>query len=205
MDGEQADGVGALFLGHRLQLLRPDRLLLLHEADEALDVGSAQLLVGASQAGELPQVRIATPSVPLRQHGQVVVVLGDDRLAEALEREANGGGDQSVVPLLERPQQARVPLGEIVGKLPLEARVERAPSCCAAQEDERVVREADDRRGQHGDERDVVVTVVEQPQVRQQVDDLLLAEVAASGGPVSRQAEGPQLLLVPLGVRAGSK
>ena len=68
---------------------------------------------------------------------------------------------------------------------------------------ERVVRDADERRREHGDERLVVVAVAQQPQVEQQVDHLLLAEVAAPGRAVRRQAERAQLLLVPLGVGAG--
>ena len=46
---------------------------------------------------------------------------------------------------------------------------------------------------------------MDEPQVREQVDDLLLAEVAAAGRPVGRQAERAQLLLVPLGVGAGGE
>ena len=43
---------------------------------------------------------------------------------------------------------------------------------------------------------------MEEPQVREEVDDLLLAEVAAAGGTVGRQVEGTELLLEPLGVGA---
>ena len=68
---------------------------------------------------------------------------------------------------------------------------------------ERVVRDADERRGEHGHERLVVVAVVQQPQVGEEVDDLLLAEVAAAGRAVGRQAELAQRLLVELGVGAG--
>jgi hypothetical protein len=105
VDRQQPNRVGALLLGHSLQLLRPDRLLLEDEADEPLDVGSAQLLVRAGQARELAQVRVPPLAVPAREHGQVVVVLGDDRLAEALERQPRRHGDEPLVPLLERAQQ----------------------------------------------------------------------------------------------------
>ena len=44
---------------------------------------------------------------------------------------------------------------------------------------------------------------MEQSQVCEQIDDLLLSEVAAAGRAVGRQAAAPELLLVPLGVRAG--
>jgi hypothetical protein len=105
VDRQQPHRVGALLLGHRLQLLRPDRLLLEHEAHEPLDVRSAQLLVGTRQARELAHVRVAALAIPAREHGEVVVVLGDDRLAEALERELRRSGHEPLVPLLERAQQ----------------------------------------------------------------------------------------------------
>ena len=87
MDREQPHGVGALLLGDRLELARADRLLLGDEADEALDVGAAQLLVRAREPRELAHVRVAAAAVPLREHGEVVVVLADDALAQPLERE----------------------------------------------------------------------------------------------------------------------
>ena len=96
---QQPDGVGALLLGHGVALRRPDRLLLLDEADEALDVGAAQLLVRAREPRQLAQVRVATAPVPLREHGEVVVVVGDDPLAEALEREPRRRFREPVVPL----------------------------------------------------------------------------------------------------------
>ena len=72
-----------------------------------------------------------------------------------------------------------------------------------ADQHERVVRDADERRGQHGGERLVVVAVAEQAQVHEQVDHLLLAEVAPAGRAERRQPERAELLLVPLGVGAG--
>ena len=53
MDGQQADRVSALLLGDRVRLLRAERLLTLDEADEAFEVGPAQLLVRPGEAGEL--------------------------------------------------------------------------------------------------------------------------------------------------------
>ena len=88
VDGQEPDRVRALLLGDRVALGRADGFLLLDEADEPLDVRAAQLLVGAGEARELAEVRVAAPAVPLREHGQVVVVVGDDPLAEPLEREA---------------------------------------------------------------------------------------------------------------------
>ena len=70
---------------------------------------------------------------------------------------------------------------------------------------EPVVRDADERRREHGDERLVVVAVVQQAQVREQVDDLLLAEVPAAGRAVGRQVVRPQRRLVALGVGAGGE
>ena len=87
MDREEADRVRALLLRDRLGLARAGGVLVADEADEALDVGPAQLLVGAGEARELAQVRVAAAAVPLREDGEVVVVVGDDPLAELLERE----------------------------------------------------------------------------------------------------------------------
>ena len=75
----------------------------------------------------------------------------------------------------------------------------------AAEEDEGVVRDADERGGEDGRERHVVVAVVQQAQVGEQVDDLLLAEVALARRAVGRQAGGAELLLVPLGVGSGGE
>ena len=108
MDRQQPDGVRALLLRDRVALRRADRLLLLDEADEALDVGAAQLLVRAREPRQLAQVRVAPPSVPLGEHGEVVVVVGDDPLAEALEREPRRRLRQPVVALPEGAQQPRV-------------------------------------------------------------------------------------------------
>src|SRR5206468_7812669 len=82
---------------------------------------------------------------------------------------------------------------------------EDGPSPSAPNEQEPIVRDADERRGEHREERLVVVAVVEEPEVGEEVDDLLLAEVAAPCRPVSRQSLGAKLLLVPLGVGAGGE
>jgi hypothetical protein len=188
MDRQQADCVSSLLLGHRLQLLGSDRFLLEDEANEALDVGAPELLVRSGEPGELAHVGVAPLAVPLGEHREVVVVLGDERLTEALERKPAGGGDEPLVALLERSQQARITLVEIGRKLPLEPREERPAARGAPEEHETVVREADERRREHRDERLVVVAVVQEPQVREQVDDLLLPEVAATGRAVGGQA-----------------
>ena len=59
VDRQQANGVAALLLRDRVRLLRAERLLTLDEANEALEVGAAQLFVGAREAGELAEVRVA--------------------------------------------------------------------------------------------------------------------------------------------------
>ena len=201
---QQPDRVRALLLGHGVALCGTDRLLLLDKADEALDIGAAQLLVRAREPRELAQVRVAPAAVPLREHGQVVVVVGDDPLAEALEREPRRGLREPVVALLEGAQQPRVVGVEVRRQRALEAGEDRPPRVAPDQQ-QRVVRDADERRGEHTHERLVVVAVLEQAQVREQVDHLLLPEVAATGGAVGGEAGAAQLLLVPFGVRAGGK
>ena len=109
---KQPDGVAALLLRDRLELARADRLPLVHEADEALDVGAAQLLVRAREPRELAHVRVPAAAVPLREHGEVVVVLADDALAEPLERQPRHRIGEAVEALPERAQQPRVALVE---------------------------------------------------------------------------------------------
>ena len=204
VDRQQPNGIGALFLGHGVALCGPDGLLLLDEADEALDVGAAQLLVGAREPRQLAQVGVAAAPVPLREHGEVVVVIGDDPLAEALEREPGRRLGEPVVALLEGAQEPRVVGIEIGRQRALEPGEDR-PAGRAPDQEQRVVRDADERGREHAHERLVVVAVLEQAQVGEQVDDLLLTEVAASGGAVGGEARAPQFLLVPLGIRARSE
>ena len=99
---------------------RADRVLLADEADEPLDVGAAQLLVGAGEARELAEIGVAALPVAARKHGEVVVVLDEDALAEKLEREPRRALDEPLVPLQERAHEAAVVLGEIVGKRALD-------------------------------------------------------------------------------------
>ncbi len=202
MDRQQADGVGALLLRNRLELLGTHRLLVAHEAEEALDVPAAQLLVRARQPRELAQVRVPAPAVPVCEHREVVVVLDEDLLAETLERQAGRGGREPVVSLLEGAQQPLVLGADLLGPGALEPREDGPAARGAPEQVERVVRDADERRGEHRDERLVVVPVLEQAQVRDEVDHLLLAEVAAAGRAVRRNPELAQLLLVPLCIRS---
>ncbi len=203
VDRQQADRPAALLLGDGLELSRSERVLLADEADEAGDVRTTDRLVVASQAPELADVREPTCPVPAREHGEVVVVLAHDPLAQGFEPEAGRGAHEALVALEERAEEALVARGEPLRKRPLEPREQGAANRVATKKHERVVRHAHERRGEHGRERDVVVAVVEEAEVREQIDDLLLAEVAAPGRTVRRQPLEAQRLLVALGVRAG--
>jgi len=181
VDREETDHVGALLLGDGFQLRGAHGVLLGHEAHEALDVGPAQLLVRAREARQLAQVRVAATAVPLGEDGQVVVVRADNLLAEPLEGQRRRLSGQAVEALLERLEEPKVDSREPFGHAFLQADEERALRRGAAEQDERVIRGADERRGEHRHERLVVVAVVEQPQVGKQVDHLLLVVVVAAG------------------------
>ena len=143
----------------------PDRVLLGDEADEPLEIGASQLLVRPGEPGELAQVRVPPLPVAPREHGEVVVVLDEDPLAEQLEREPRRALDEALVALQERAHEAPVVLGEVGGQRALDALEDRAPLRGGANEDERVVRDADERRGEDGEQRLVVVAVLQEPQV----------------------------------------
>lgn len=68
MDREQAHGVGALLLRDRLELTRPEVLLIAKEADKALEIAAPHLLVGTGETHQLPQVRVAATTVPAGEH-----------------------------------------------------------------------------------------------------------------------------------------
>ena len=178
MDRQQPHRVGSLLLRDRLELARADGLLLGDEADEALDVGAAQLLVRAGEPRELAHVRVAAAPVPLREHREVVVVLADDALAQPLEREPRQRRRQPLEPLAEREQQPLVALRQPGRQRPLEPREQRPLRRGAPQQREPVVGHPDERRREHRQQRAVVVAVLQQAQVAEQVDHLLLAEVA---------------------------
>ena len=203
MDRQQPDRIGPLLLRHGLELGRADGLLVADETDEALDVRASQLLVRPCEPHQLAQVGVPPLAVPAREHREVVVVRPDDLLARALERKPRRGRDQALEALLERAEQPLVVIGQRLGKRLLDSRVERTPPGMPANQHERVVRGADERGGEHRCERDVVVAVADQLQVGEQVDHLLLAEVAAAGGAIGRQIELTQRPLVPLGVGSG--
>ncbi len=202
VDRQQADSVRPFLLGDRVGLLRSDRLLAFDEPDEALDVGAAELLVRACEPRQLAQVRVAPAAVRQREDREVVVVLGEDALAQELERRVRGDVEEPLVALPEREQEPSVVLREVARQRALEAAKHRLPLRLCTDEDERIVGDADEGRRQDGEERLVVVAIVQQPQVGQQVRDLLLAEVVPPGGAIGRQPDRAELLLEPLGVGA---
>ena len=202
VDRQQPNRSAALLLGDGLELPRAERVLVADEADESLDVGAPHRLVVARESPELADVREAASAVPAREHGQVVVVLRDDALAELLEPDPGSRAHEAFVALEEGPKQALVALVELLRERPLERREQRTARSVPPDEHQRVVRDADERRCEHRRERDVVVPVVEQPQVGEEVDDLLLAEVAAAGRAVRREPFAPERLFVALGVGA---
>ncbi len=202
---QQAHGVRPLLLGDRLELRGAHGLLAPDEPDEAFDVGAAQLLVRAREPHQLAQVGVAPAPVPLGEHGQVVVVRGDDLLAQPLECQPVRRGDETLVALLERTDEPPVVVAQGIGQRALDPRVERPLAGVPPDQHDRVIRHSHERRREDGCERLVVVAVVQQAQVREQIDDLLLAEVAATGGTVCRQVLGAQRGFVALRVGAGGK
>ena len=205
MDRQQTDRVGSLLLGHGLELRRPDRLLVADELDEAVEIGAAHLLVRAREAHQLPQVGVSPPAVPAGEHREVVVVRRDHVVAKPLQAGAGRRRDETLVALLERAHEPHVVGRQRLRQRALDPGVQRPLPRVTPDQDESVVRHADERRRQHRRERLVVVAVVEQPQVGEQVDDLLLAEVPAPGRAVCRQVLLAERRLVLLGVGAGGE
>ena len=205
MDREEPDRVGALLLGDRVGLLGADVLLALDEAHEPLEVGATELLVRAGETGELAEVGVAALAVRPREHGEVVVVLAQDPLAEQLEGRMGGELEQPLVPLPEGEDHPAVVLRQVSRDAALDPAEDRLPLRLGPDQHERVVRHPDERRREDGQESLVVVAVVQEAEVREQVDDLLLAEVAAPRGAVRRQPDAPQLFLEPLRVRPGGE
>ena len=122
MDREQPNGARALLLGDRFELLRAERLLLADEPHEPREIGAANRLVLASEPAELAQVREAPRPVPAREHCEVVVVLGENALAERLEPDSGGLPDESPVALEERAEKALVRGRETLRQLRARAR-----------------------------------------------------------------------------------
>ena len=156
-----------------------------------------------AQPRELAEVRVAALPVAARQHREVVVVLDEDALAEELQREPGRALDEPLVALQERTHEAAVVFGQIGRQRALDALEDRALLGICADKDERVVRDSDEGRRENREQRLVVVAVLEQAQVVEQVDDLLLAEIAAAGHADRRQVDRAQLLFEPLGIGSG--
>ena len=189
VDREQPHRVGPFLLRHGVALRGARGVLLGDEADEPLEIGPSQLLERPGEPGELPQVRVPPLPVAPREHRKVVVVLDEDPFAEQLERQPRRALDEALVPLEERAHEASIVLREVGGQRALDALEDRATLRGRANEDEGIVRHAHERRRQDGEERLVVVPVLEEPQIGEQIDDLLLAEVATSGHPDRREAD----------------
>ena len=202
VDRQQAHRVGTFLLRHGVGLLGADGLLPGDEANEPLEIRAAQLLVRSREARELAEVRVPPLPVGSREHREVVVVLAEHSLAEELEGGVGRELEQAVVPLPKREQHAAIVVREVGGQSSLDAAEDRLAMGVRPDQDERVVRDTDERRCEHGQERLVVVAVVEEPQIREQVDDLLLTEVAAPSRSVGRKVERAELLLEPLRVGA---
>ena len=111
-------------------------------------------------------------------------MVGDDPLAQQFEREPSRGGGEPVKTLAERAQQPLVRGRELRRQALLDSGEQRSLARGAPDQHQRVVRDADERRGEHCQQRFVVVAVVEQAQVREEIDDLLLPEVATPSRPV---------------------
>ncbi len=123
--------------------------------------------------------------------------------AERFEPDSRGLSDESPVALEEGAEEAFVRCRQALRQVPLERGEQRSARRVAPKEDERVVGDADERRREDGGEGDVVVPVVDEPEVREQVDDLLLTEVPAAGHAERRQPLAPKRLLVSLGIGTG--
>ena len=116
-------------------------------------------------------------------------MLGDDLLAQALERKRRRLRSEPVEALLERLEEPRVPLGDALRDSLLQPDEQRPLRRRPPQQHEPVVRDADERRGEHAQQRLVVVAVVQEAQVVEQVDHLLLVVVVTPGRAEGRQAE----------------
>ncbi len=78
-------------------------------------VGAADRLVLTSEPAQLSEVREPARAVPAGEHRQVVVVLGEDLLAQSFKPHSRRCRDEPVVALEERAQQSLVFGGKILG------------------------------------------------------------------------------------------
>ena len=177
VDRHQPHGVQALGLERRLALARLGEVAGLGVGEEAAQVAALGAFVLARQAHQLAQVREAAVAAGARERGEVVAG-GDDRaLEQHLQRRSLGvlalGGQQ--------PRDRGV------------RRLHRLPQAAArvavlGQADELVGAGAVEGRGEHRQQRLLVVRVGEHAQPGEAVADLLLAPVAAAADDVRRQA-----------------
>ena len=164
------DRVAALLGDRGLALPRGQRGLLVTEPDEALEVRAAHGLELGREPRELAEVGVAAVAVGHREAGQVVVVLGDDQLAQPLERDLPGPLDQAGESLGERKRQAPVGRRQARRRLvALERREDRPLHGRPPDAEEPVVGHADQRGGEHRQERHVVISVAKEPQIGEQV------------------------------------
>jgi hypothetical protein len=202
VDREEPDRAAPFLLRDRLELLRPERILVAHKPHEAFDVRPADRLVLARHPAELAEVGEAARPVPACEHREVVVVLADDSVTQRLETVPRGRAHQTLVALDEGTEQAVVTRVELPGEPSFERGEQRPAYRVTPEQNERVVRDAHERRRQDRGQRDVVVPVVQEAQVGEEVDDLLLPEVPAPRRTKGRQPLPPKRLFVPLRVRA---
>ena len=101
----------------------------LHEPRE---IGAPNRLVLASQPAELAEVCEAPRPVPAREHCEVVVVRGENALAERFEPDSRGLSDESPVALEEGAEEAFVRCRQSLRQVPLERGEQRSARRVAA-------------------------------------------------------------------------
>ena len=159
-----------------------------HLVDEAREIGAAIALVGAGRAQQLAYVAEAALAVGRGQAGQLVVVLGDDALEQRRQPQLAAGAHEAVVELLEALHERAIGLGEPFQLSQLDRPVERRLRS-RPQRGQPVVGDADERRGEHHEQRVVVEAVAQQREIGAQVAHLLRAVEAAAELAVRRQAD----------------
>ena len=175
-----------------------------HLLDEPGQVGPAIALVGARRPHQLAHVAEAALAVGRGQAGQVVVVLGDDALQQCSQPELAACAHEAVVELLEALHERAIALGQALQLPQLDRPVERALRR-RAQREQPVVGDADERRGEHDEQRVVVEAVAQQGQVGAQVAHLLRAVEAPAELAARHQADALQRRGVRRGVARGAQ
>ena len=114
-------------------------------------------------------------------------MLDRDPLDELFEARGLGDLQEPLVSLEEGGHEPPITLLEARRQRSLEPGEDRSSARRAPEQDQRIVRDTHERRREHGEQRLVVVAVLDQPQVREDVDNLLLSVVAAAYGAVGLQ------------------